>query len=310
MVTPGRWLPILRIACALLWAACGNDDAAPPPAQDAPITLPDGRVCRELRVYLDDDGDGFGVREETRDVCLADDEEVAGFARSAGDCAPDDPRVSPVADEICGDNLDENCEPADEACPESLSAAIQRPDWDCVNGSPPDRVLAWAVFDDNESYKPGACFLFYEGLPGEFYVEPVNLEPTDEKVAAGPMGECEAVEGCICPSVENWSYDRGRLYAFTLRGAPEDCDKIVVTSQAGSEQVVSNECRKFLFQIWFNPNEFSFVADDEGELRRRLERFPSVEVACFEGQPFDDLPFASLLTARIQINESFQPRGE
>jgi hypothetical protein len=121
----------------------------------------------------------------------------------------------------------------------------------------------------------------------------------------GPNGECQAVEGCICPSVDNWSYDRGRLYALTLRGEPEDCEEIVVYEQQGDEQVVSNDCRKFLYQIWFNPNEFSFVTRGEDALRRRIERFPRVEIACFEGQPFDDLPFASLLAAPIQVNPEF-----
>jgi hypothetical protein len=78
-----------------------------------------------------------------------------------------------------------------------------------------------------------------------------------------------------------------------------------VTSDAGDGQTVSNECRKFLYQIWFNPNELSFVANGAAKLRRRLERYDSVEIACFEGQPYDDLPFASLLTAPIQWHAGF-----
>ena len=59
--------------------------------------------------------------------------------------------------------------------------------------------------------------------PNDPLLDPVwelLVEPTEEKAMGGPGGVCQSVEGCICPSIENWSFDRGRLYAFTTRGDP------------------------------------------------------------------------------------------
>lgn len=296
----------LVVALGVLACDDGASRSAPPGTRLR--ELEDGRVCADQTFYADVDDDGFGVEAEVQPMCVGPTEEVPGYARSSGDCAPDDPTVSPATDEVCGDSYDENCTDADEACPESLEADIVIPDWDCT-GTPPQDVIAWAVFDQaNEYYEAGACFVFFEGLADEFYVAPRNLRPLPERAERGPFGMCEAVEGCICPSIENWSYDRGRLYALTLDGEAEDCEEIVVHSDGGDDQVVSNACRKFLFQIWYNPNDLSFVARGEAALRRRLARFDHVEIACFEGQPFDDLPFASLMSTPVRFNDAFVGR--
>ena len=65
--------------------------------------------------YADADGDGWGdaaVPHPENPLC----EPPEGYASNDGDCADGDAAVSPAADEVCGDGIDNDCDGEDRAC--------------------------------------------------------------------------------------------------------------------------------------------------------------------------------------------------
>ncbi len=264
------------------------------------VTLEAPPMCVDTRLYPDADGDGFGVEAGAENQCVEPDEATPGFARVADDCRPGDPWAHPDASEICGDWVDDDCDGRDAPCPES-QPAVQVPDWNC-QGPAPANVYGWARFADGEGYfVDGGCFVFFEGLPGEFYVQ----RRIDR---AEPDASCAQRNGCTCPSLNGWpSYDR-RLYAFTLAGDdPDACDPIEIIDHGGEQQDVSNHCRKYLYQMHFYDIPYSLVAPTRDEFERRVALFPTVEVACAADLPHANLPYQSLLTAPIERNPDYMP---
>ena len=59
-----------------------------------------------LTQYMDEDGDGFGQEDSSVVAC----EKMEGFAYASGDCNDQDPSINPDAEEIEGNNIDENCD--------------------------------------------------------------------------------------------------------------------------------------------------------------------------------------------------------
>ncbi|MDF1551505.1 MAG: MopE-related protein [Deferrisomatales bacterium] len=63
--------------------------------------------------FQDADGDGYGLSTVTTEACTV----PAGFADLAGDCDDGDALVSPDAEEVCSNGLDDNCSgTSDEGC--------------------------------------------------------------------------------------------------------------------------------------------------------------------------------------------------
>ncbi len=264
------------------------------------VTLEALPMCVDTAIYPDADGDGFGVEAGADAQCLEPDDQVPGFARAAGDCRPADPWANPDSSEICGDWVDDDCDGQDIACPES-QPAVQVPDWAC-EGPAPANVYGWARFADGDGYfVDGGCFVFFEGLPGEFYVQR-HLDRANQDPS------CLQRNGCTCPSLNGWpSYDR-RLYAFTLAGDdPDACEQIGIVDHGGERQAVSNHCRKYLYQMHFYDIPYSLVAPTREEFERRIALFPTVEVACAADLPHRNLPYQSLLTAPIERNPAYAP---
>ena len=271
----------------------GSPSADMPPDASAP-------QCEEVTVYEDRDKDGYGT-EVSKELCLTEDEAPPEeYSRLTGDCRDDDPLAHEMAEGICDDYVDDDCDGEDEACPASQPDEMLVPTWDCT-GAPPENVYAWAQFEDGgDHFKAGACFVFFEGKKDVFYAQRVGVEP---------LQACQdKTHGCVCPSLNGWkSYDR-RLYAFTTRGEPGACETIALTDHAGEEQPVSNTCRKYLYQLHRYDIPYSHVASSLGALERRLGEFSTVEIACLEDAPHQNLPFASLLTTSIERNEQFIKR--
>ncbi len=257
-----------------------------------------GLCGNETAFFEDIDGDGFG----DTDSLMRAMEPIDGFAPASGDCALDDASRNPDAHEICNDILDDDCDGEDMECPTTQANDLNLPGWDC-NGDAPANVYAWAKFEQgNGYYQDGGCFVFFEGLPGEFYVQH-NLEPIARE--GSEDGCLDTRNGCVCPSGGTWpSYDR-RLYAFTRQAQTDDCPEISVRDHAGEEQVVSNKCRKYLYQLHFYDIPYSYIASGTDALEDRLAAFPQVEVACAEDAPHANLPYASLMTTNIMRNDNF-----
>ncbi len=277
-----------RRPCAVL--TC--DEAA-----DA-VIVDDGQCvdCVDVEVYADDDGDRWGVEDQSRIACLEGDEELEGFSRSAGDCQPDDPLRSPGSEDICADWVDDDCDGVDRVCPESQPAAGELPDWDCIVGSPPIMALAWAFFEEGSpEFEPGMCFVFFEAYPGEYFVQPMNVRPRNPEH--------------ICPPHPDGTSTNPSLYAHTVIGPPEGCplmDLRINYDIEILEQPMSNHCRKYVFQLE-SLGPFTFVSSDLEELRRRLGIARTFELSCNRLTEQEDLPGHHLVSVPIQVNEFFEP---
>ena len=196
--------------------------------------------------------------------------------------------------------MDDNCDGDDAACPESQPAGMQVSAFNCI-GDPEDFVLAYASFPDGGGYfADGGCFVVWEGSPGEFYVKH-NLERADPACA-------QSRAGCTCPTepLGRTSYDR-RLYALTLRGAPADCERLEMIDHGGEDQPVSNDCRKYLYQLHQYDIPLSFFAAGVEVARRRIDLFPTVELACLRDAPHASLPFRSLVRQPWRYNAGYVP---
>ena len=67
--------------------------------------------------YLDEDQDGYGDPDQSRDACAI----PQGYAPEGGDCDDGDPDIHPTAADLCGDGLDSACD--GEPCSASLNDA-------------------------------------------------------------------------------------------------------------------------------------------------------------------------------------------
>ena len=254
-----------------------------------------GGNCTNVDVYPDLDGDGKGDDAAKSTVCLASGEQPAeGTVSVGGDCDDSDPLQFSGSEGVCNDFVDDDCDDADEVCPESRPDQVAVPNWDC-NGDAPESVFAWARFADGGGFlKDGACFVYFEGAKDVFYSTRVGVEGAED---------CSNPNGCICPGGGSTGYDQ-RLYAFNLSGTPGACDEIAHTNSQGMDQAASNSCRKYLYQLHQFDIAYSHVATTTEALERRLTAFPTVEVACVADLTFS-FPFSSLLTAEVQLNSGF-----
>ena len=280
----------------------GTPDSGTVGGPDAGNIIDAGTMCVDTPLYTDEDGDDYGVGASVETQCLFPEDQVAGLGRQTDDCGPTDNWRHPGAAEICGDNVDDDCDNLDGDCPTTSPASLDIPTWDCVTGTPPNNVYAWAVFTSGAPYfQDNGCFVLYEGLVDEFYVSRVNL------ARLNPPSNCNtSINGCTCPSLGGWpSYDR-RLYAFTRR-AGDPCAEIRIIDHGGEEQPVSNDCRKYLYQLHYYDIPYTYIGASVETVQRRLDLFPQVEIACASEQ-YPQLPFQSLLTANWQTNGGFQKK--
>lgn len=264
-------------------------------------TEPD-MACVDTTVYEDEDGDGYG-NGDAQMLCLRSGEEPPeGYGLSQGDCSEGDPLAYPDAEGVCNDNVDDDCDGEDEACPASQPDEMSVPAWDCT-GDAPENVYAWARFDDGMGYfKDNGCFVFFEGKKDIFYVQR-NVE------RASSDSSCDTINGCTCPSLNGWpSYDR-RMYAFTrLDVDASECEEVSIRDHGGEDQPVSNGCRKYLYQMHHYDIPYSYIASSLEGVRQRIELFSKVEIACVEDAPHANLPYQTLVETDIVLNPDFQKK--
>ena len=286
-VDPRRDHPAAR-PCALL--SCDEADDAIHVDNSACID------CVDVAVFADVDGDAWGVEDDWRVACLEDDEELEGFARQAGDCIPTDPLRSPGSEDICADFVDDDCDGKDRICPESQPAAGELPDWDCVLGSAPIMVLAWAFVEEGtDEFGPGMCFVFFEAYPGEYFVQPVNVRPHNPDH--------------ICPPHPDGTSTNPSLYVHTVVGEPAECplmDMEINYDVEVVEQPMSSDCRKYVAQME-SLGPFAFVSSNVEELTRRLQIANTLELSCNHLTGQEDLPGTRLVSTPIRFNPLFEP---
>jgi len=82
-------------------------------------------------LYADADGDGYGDATSAITACG----ELAGYATIADDCDDADATISPVAEEVCGDGIDNNCDLTAEGC-EWVGEVLESDAYAELNGAP------------------------------------------------------------------------------------------------------------------------------------------------------------------------------
>ena len=254
--------------------------------------------CVEVTVYGDIDEDGYGNDEDPMLACLLPEEDLPGWARDGGDCGHLDPVRYPGAEETCGDWLDDDCDGEDARCPTSRPGDIDNPDWTCGDPNPPSNVLAWVSFPSGQGYfREASCFVVFEGLRSEFYVRKDGFTPSRS--------------GYTCPTPDNgFAYDE-RMYAHLVRGPVQDCEPIdlIVHGPGEDAQVVSNDCRKYLFQMT-SRQTLSFLGGDLQAVLERLELFDDVEISCsqYDGFWTEFYPHARLMMAPVVMHGGYEPQ--
>lgn len=263
-------------------------DATPDQKVDgAPDTQTDdttgGGECVDVTVYEDKDADGKGDDDVSKQVCLKADEQEAGFVRESGDCDDADALVFDGADGICGDNVDDNCDNSDEACPTTMPAGDEVLNWDCT-GDAPASVLAVARLGDNSIYESNSCFAFVELSKGAFYATRIGFE----KKPDAPSTQCSSFDS-----------SDGLLYAFTKSDA-EPCEEIILQNGPDENGMrkpspVSNSCRKLLYSFDTRRTDTPvFIGSSIEGVKARLDKFSTVEIACVGDTTSPSFTFKSL----------------
>lgn len=81
------------------------------------------RVCQPIQYFADTDADGFGDALSVQLTCPA----PAGFVQNAQDCDDNDAAINPEAAELCGDDVDNDCDVVvDETCTPACPVAPQQ----------------------------------------------------------------------------------------------------------------------------------------------------------------------------------------
>jgi len=96
----------------------------------------DGQIDEKVKLtfYADGDNDGFGNVALNTQACTA----PAGYVASSTDCDDAKPAVNPGMNEVCGNNLDDDCAGGDAACAPVCTPTTEicgdGIDQDCING--------------------------------------------------------------------------------------------------------------------------------------------------------------------------------
>lgn len=175
--------------------------------------------------YADLDGDGYGAGDVTATICEVEEGAVPGLSwvASADDCYDGDPAVNPSAEEVAGNDGDENCNGMGDADQDGDGKTIDQgdcADWD-------DRVYLGAtelcadILDNNCNDKTN------EGCSEEG--EEVSCDEVPLKDGESWFQEC-------CP--DNYDEHTGTEGRY---GSGEDHDSI-----SGFSETIEDGCGRFL----------------------------------------------------------------
>ncbi|MCP4806483.1 MAG: hypothetical protein GY884_14170 [Proteobacteria bacterium] len=195
----------------LLPGDCDDNDATASPDGDAGCDCLDAPATTTW--YADADGDGAGDDDDAIDQCGAPE----GYVAIGGDCAPTDPTIGPLAEEVYYDGVDQDCDGKsdDDADGDGFDAAEMGGD-DCDDADPgvsPDQAEvcdADGVDEDcdglvNEDDPDARDWrTWYEDLDGDGH----GTEAGELVACSPPEGYAEASDDCddtkasVSPSAE------------------------------------------------------------------------------------------------------------
>ena len=183
--------------------------------------------CVDTVWFLDQDGDGWGDDDTPIEACERPTHAVA----RGGDCGPEDPFMNPDAEEICGDDIDQNCTPGDcGAWAGELSDAVLT-----VSGADGRRLgssvlvgdvnddgaldlVAGAGGDSTRGDYAGAVFqwLNVDVDGGQMGSVTAAYPPQDDEAALGgslALGDVDGVEGTdLIAGALRWDNGQGAVY--------------------------------------------------------------------------------------------------
>ncbi len=188
----------------------------------------DGEVDEDRTFYADTDGDGFGDSSSRKVDC----EQPSGYVTDSTDCDDDEAGINPDAEEVCEDDIDQDCDGEDDACP--LEGEYSPSDSDVIGyGGAGGDLSGWAVSDagdvDGDGYddfligapdedtngsESGAAYLVF-GMPSDNLVLGDGNEATFRGLSAADQAGW---------SVSGAGDVDGDGYDDFLVGTPEDDD--------------------------------------------------------------------------------------
>ncbi len=143
MLAPLRPRPVLGLVLLLVGCPLPKSDGdssdsstdtppdSKPDLDSDPDSGPDTGCETPLSCFRDGDGDGFGASDDPGVSACACPE---GTVETAGDCADDDPSVSPSAPELCSDGRDNDCSGLMDCEEEICSSESACAESDCSDG--------------------------------------------------------------------------------------------------------------------------------------------------------------------------------
>ncbi len=284
--------------CASLGYECGTHDDGCGGSLDCDV-CPSGEICSNGKCieegqgcvifYLDADGDSYGV---TDNQCL---ESAAGdyTASQSGDCDDSDLEINPLAEEVCDDSLDNNCDGnVDEGCVVEGEEVPGVGDEEVVEGA--EEITEGDIEEVlGETEGSGAC------IPETEICDDEIDNDCDELVDYDDMEDCSRCErtdtscyydlegeACVsCASLEpvdlNCNFFRTKLKARTfgcgagsceesvLRSVIEDCGFGCSEDEEGAHCMTQEESEETSLFVEFIVD--IFVASEEAETVEEVE---------------------------------------
>jgi hypothetical protein len=118
--------------------------------------------------YQDSDGDGFGTDNITDEAC----EQPVGYAPNSTDCDDTDPTVNPAEAEVCGDGIDNDCDPTNDAI-----------------GSD------WYPDTDGDGYGDGTASVVVDCTqPSGYELDNTDCDDTDASINPGEAELCDGTD--------------------------------------------------------------------------------------------------------------------
>jgi hypothetical protein len=119
------------------------------PDEDTPTIT--AKFCQTSRYYDDADGDGYGNSAAYIDSCTQPDQD--NYVATDGDCDDTNPDINPSAKELCGNDIDENCDgiaTTDCDCNEGETRTCGTNTGECVSGIESCVDREWSGICDGE----------------------------------------------------------------------------------------------------------------------------------------------------------------
>lgn len=208
------------------------------------------------------------------------DNDGDGFIEIDGDCNDSDPIISPIADEICGDEIDQDCSGADLDCPDLLGAPVLSYassglnvtiSWTEVAGASGYKLYyASAPYSGPQDFssvnvanQTSMSFALWEGA--DYHVAVTTYDDAGESVYSNIEHLIIHNSAPVASAGSDQNVVTGELVILRGGGADDDDDPLsynwqFVSVPTGSSATLSNS----------NTKRPTFTADVDGEYRLNL----------------------------------------